>query len=167
MPTNLIVLCSFMGLVNQLSEFTTDIVTTALPLHPLKNPEQTSTWTVDHDEVFNHVKMVLLQPSVLAHSDPTLPVTLLTDASHLHAIGYTLLQDHSKRCTRLVQCGSRFLTDAETPYATIELELLAVVWAMSKCQLYLIGLQHFRLMKDHRPLVPILNAYTLDVTENP
>ncbi|XP_045122967.1 uncharacterized protein LOC123511049 [Portunus trituberculatus] len=67
----------------------------------------------------------------------------------------------------LVQCGSRFLTDAETRYATIELELLAVVWAMSKCRLHLIGLQHFTLMTDHRPLVPILNAYTLDAIENP
>ena len=67
----------------------------------------------------------------------------------------------------MVQCGSRFLTDAETRYATIELELLAVVWAMSKCRPYLIGQQHFTLMTDHRPLVPILNHYTLDAVENP
>ncbi|XP_045120347.1 uncharacterized protein LOC123509838 [Portunus trituberculatus] len=38
---------------------------------------------------------------------------------------------------------------------------------MSKCRLYLIGLQHFTLMTNHRPLVPILNAYTLDAIENP
>ncbi|XP_045121980.1 uncharacterized protein K02A2.6-like [Portunus trituberculatus] len=38
---------------------------------------------------------------------------------------------------------------------------------MSKCQPYLIGLQHFTLMTDHRPLVPILNHYTLDAIEKP
>ncbi|XP_064085391.1 uncharacterized protein K02A2.6-like [Macrobrachium nipponense] len=69
---------------------------------------------------------------------------------------------------RLVQCGSRFLTDTETRYATIELELLAVTWAIAKCRLYLSGLQHFTLMTDHRPLIPILNhIYTLDAIENP
>ncbi|XP_068210325.1 uncharacterized protein [Palaemon carinicauda] len=65
-----------------------------------------------------------------------------------------------------VQCGSRFLADAETHYATIELEMLAVVWAMSKCKLCLAGLQHFTLMTDHQPLILILNSYTLDAIEN-
>ncbi|XP_068207506.1 uncharacterized protein [Palaemon carinicauda] len=63
-----------------------------------------------------------------------------TDASRLNGIGYALLQDHGNGHLRLVQCGSRFLADAETRYATIELEMLAVVWAMSKCRLYLAGL---------------------------
>ncbi|XP_068224072.1 uncharacterized protein [Palaemon carinicauda] len=76
-------------------------------------------------------------------------------------------RDHSNGRLCLVQCGSRFLTDAESRYATIELELLAVVWAMSKCRLYLAGLQPFTLMTDHRPLIPILNHYTLDAVENP
>ncbi|KAG7155102.1 pol Retrovirus-related Pol polyprotein from transposon-like 4 [Homarus americanus] len=52
-------------------------------------------------------------------------------------------------------------------YATIELELLAVVWALSKCKFYLIGLQHFDLIADYRPLVPILNHYSLDAIKNP
>merc|ERR1712015_396675 len=38
---------------------------------------------------------------------------------------------------------------------------------MSKCKLYLIGLQHFTLTMDHRPLIPILNSYSLDAVENP
>lgn len=57
--------------------------------------------------------------------------------------------------------------DAETLYATIELELLASVWAMSKCRHYLVGLFSFSVLMDHRPLIPILNSYTLDVVENP
>ena len=80
---------------------------------------------------------------------------------------YALLPDHERGQFCLVQCGSRFLTDTETRYATIELELLAVVWALSKCKFYLIGLQHFDIITDHRPLVPILNNYTLDAVENP
>ena len=49
----------------------------------------------------------------------------------------------------------------------IELELLAIVWVLSKCRLHLIGLQNFTLMTDYRPLISILNAYTLDTVENP
>ncbi len=49
----------------------------------------------------------------------------------------------------------------------IELELLAVVWAVKiKCHLYLSGLM-FQLVIDHKPLVPILNSYTLDMVDNP
>ena len=80
---------------------------------------------------------------------------------------HALLQDHGRGRTRLVQCGSRFLADAETRYTTIELDLLAVVWALSKCRFHLIDLQNFTLTTDHRPLVPILNVHTLDTVENP
>ena len=44
----------------------------------------------------------------------------------------------------------------------IELELLAVVWATKKCRHYLLGLPHFDIIIDHKPLRPILNDYTLD-----
>ncbi|XP_050705813.1 uncharacterized protein LOC126991118 [Eriocheir sinensis] len=126
-PANLTDFRSFMGLANLLSEFTPNIATAAQPLRPLMSTKRTFTWTADHDEAFNRVKTAVLQPPVLAHFNPALPVILQTDASRLHGIGYALLQDHGQGRTRLFQCGSRFLADAETRYATIELELLTVV----------------------------------------
>ena len=57
--------------------------------------------------------------------------------------------------------------NTETRYANIKLELLAVARAMMKCKFYLAGLQHFGLVTDHRPLVPILNSYSLDTIDNP
>ena len=39
-------------------------------------------------------------------------------------------------------------------------------WAVHKCRLYLAG-QPFALVTDHRPLVPIINKYSLDQVENP
>ena len=134
-PANLTDLRSFMGLVNQLVDFTPDIAIAAQPLRPLMSPKRTFVWTPDHDEAFQRVKLALTSPPVLAFFDPNLPVVLQTDASRLFGIGYALLQDHGGGRLRLVQCGSRFLADAETCYATIELEMLAVLWAMSKCRL--------------------------------
>ena len=166
-PANLTDLRSFMGLVNQLAEFTPEIATAAQPLRPLMSPKRSFTWTPDHDSAFKKVKSALANPPVLAPFEPNLPTILQTDASRLNGLGYALLQDHGDGHLRLVQCGSRFLTDTETRYATIELELLAVVWALNKCRVYLIGLQTFTVMTDHRPLVPILNHYSLDAVENP
>ncbi|XP_066981047.1 uncharacterized protein [Macrobrachium rosenbergii] len=48
-PANLTDLRSFMGLVNQLAEFTPDIAATAQPLRPLMSPKRTFVWTPDHD----------------------------------------------------------------------------------------------------------------------
>ncbi|ROT64574.1 hypothetical protein C7M84_017480 [Penaeus vannamei] len=127
-PSNITDLRSFMGLVNQLADFSPEIAATAQPLRPLMSPKRSFTWTPDHDQAFG--------------------------------------KEHGHGQLRLVQCGSRFLTD-ESRYATIELEMLAASWAMGKCRLYLAGLQHFTLHTDHRPLIPILNHYTLDAIENP
>ena len=40
-------------------------------------------------------------------------------------------------------------------------------WAISKCKLFLTGLQHFTVITDHNPLIPILNNHHLDEVENP
>ena len=49
----------------------------------------------------------------------------------------------------------------------VKLELLAVVWAMRKCRIYLQGLPNFKLIVDHKPLESILNTQTLDMVDNP
>ena len=67
----------------------------------------------------------------------------------------------------LVQAGSRFLSEAESRYAVIELEMLAVAWAANKCKTFLMGLQNFQVITDHNPLIPILNNHRLDEIDNP
>jgi len=52
-------------------------------------------------------------------------------------------------------------------YAGIELEMLAVAWAVTKCRVFLAGLQHFCIATNHNPLIPILNTRCLDEIENP
>ena len=59
------------------------------------------------------------------------------------------------------------MTETESSYAMVELELLAVVWAMRKCQIYLQGLSSFELIVDHKPLESILNTQTLNMVDNP
>ena len=66
-------------------------------------------------------------------------------------------------CNNMTPYGSHFLSDTESHYATVELELLAVAWAMQKCWLFHHGLPELEIVIDHQPLVPILNNYTLDM----
>ncbi len=165
-PTNLVEMRSFMGLVNQFTDFSTCIAAAAEPLRGLLKPKNDFIWTEDHEAAFEKVKKALASPPILAQFDPQLPIMLQTDASRLKGLGFALLQKHGEQW-KLVVCGSRFLSDTESRYAMIELELLAVVWAVKvKCHLYLAGLK-FQLVIDHKPLVPILNSYTLDMVDNP
>jgi hypothetical protein len=48
----------------------------------------------------------------------------------------------------------------------VELELMAVEWAMRKYKLYLLGLPTFTLMIETQALVTILDRYTLDAVNN-
>lgn len=156
-----------MGLVNQLTEFSRTNSSAAQSSCPLMSPKRIFVWTPDHAQTFRRVKEGLSSPPTLVTFDSSLPTILQTDVSRLHGIGYALLQDRGGGHIRLIQCGSRFLTETETRYATTELELLAVARATSRYKFSLTGLQHFQLVADHRPLIPIFNNYTLDAVENP
>ncbi len=166
-PTNLTELRSFFGLVNQLNDFTQEIKGAAAPLRDLLKTKNAFTWLPQHDQAFDAVKATLVKPPVLAPFDPDLPTAIQTDASRLKGLGFVLMQKHDDGW-KLVQCGSRFISDTESRYAMCELELLAVYWAVAKkCRNYLLGLPGFKVVTDHKPLVPILNSYTLDMIENP
>ena len=110
---------------------------------------------------------MLVKPPVLGFFDPKRRTVLETDAARLKGLGFCLRQQDETGNWHMIQCGSRFLTDTETRYAVIEVEMLAIVWAMKKCALYLQGLQQFEVATDHRPLIPILNGKSLQDIANP
>ena len=165
-PQNLTDLKSFFGLINQLSSFSKEISKLSSPLRELLKKDVKFTWLPAHDEAFDAVKHALCKPPILAYFDPRRETILETDASKNYGLGYALLQKHEDQW-KLVQCGSRYLSETESRYAIIELELQAVVWAMNKCKLYLLGMRNFQLNVDHRPLVSILDKKNLGEIENP
>ena len=165
-PANRTDLRSFFGLVNQLSASTNTISTLLTPLRPLLSTKNDFQWSDTHDQAFHTVKASLTVAPMLSFFNMNKPTRLCTDASR-QGLGFVLQQRDTSGTWTLVQAGSRFLTDAESRYAIIELEMLAVAWATLKCHLFLAGLQHFQVVTDHNPLVPILNHHRLDEIENP
>ncbi|XP_043228769.1 uncharacterized protein K02A2.6-like [Amphibalanus amphitrite] len=165
-PENLTDLRSFLGLANQLADFSADIASAAQPLRDLLKQHTVWRWTEQHEEAFKDVKRALVSPPVLAFFDPQLPTKLQTDSARTRGLGFVLQQRHGDTW-KMVQCGSRFLTDTESRYAVVELECLACLWALRKCHIFLAGLPQFDLIVDHRPLVPILNSKRLSEIDNP
>ena len=158
---------SFFGLVNQLSSSTDTISKLLVPLRPLLSTKNDFLWSAEHEQAFTKAKEHLTEVPTLAYFSLDKPTRLCTDASR-HGVGFILQQKQvGTEQWSMVQAGSRFLTPAESRYAVIELELLAVAWAVMKCNMFLRGLQNFQVFTDHSPLVPILNNHRLDEIDNP
>jgi len=164
-PTTLTELRSFMGLINQTTVFTDKIAELAAPLKDLLKKKNEYVWTPDHQAAFEKAREELSNPNQLAYFDHRKPTRLYTDASRLNGLGFVVKQLQDEGHWRIVQAGSRFLSSAETRYAMVELEMLAIAWAMQKARPFLEGIR-FEVMTDHKPLIPICNDYALSDIEN-
>ena len=136
------------------------------PFRPLLQKNSCYLWLPEHEQAFNEAKRRLSSPPVLTYFAVNRPTLLATDASRLHGLGFVLLQ-MVDGIWKPVQAGSRFLTPTESRYAMIELEALGACWAMKKCDMFLQGLPHFKLVTDHQPLIPILNSKGIADVDNP
>ena len=161
-PTDLSSLRGFLGLVNQLGFFVPDLAHMTNPLRLLLKKGIAWIWLPEHQAAFEEVKRALLSSLLVQPFDPALKTELLTDASRLKGLGYALIQRDCLNNIRLVQCSSRSLSSAETRYATIELECLAIQWAIEDCRYYLLGCE-FRVLTDHRPLVGVFEKPLADL----
>ena len=109
------------------------------------------------------MKKLLTSAMVVTPFDPKCPVTVLTEASRLHGLGYTMGHFIDGQF-KLVTCGSKSLTPTQQRYSTIELECLAVHFTITKCSFYLKGADSFTVATDHRPLQGIFKK---DLSEIP
>ena len=92
-------------------------------------------------------------------------------------IGYLLSQKRCKCeeinpycCTggwQTVLAGSRFTKDAETRYAPVELESLAIAWGLENTKHYTLGNQKLIVATDHKPLEKVMGDRQLEDINNP
>ena len=64
------------------------------------------------------------------------------------------LRPQGKLC-HVIQCSLHSLKPADANYTTIELECLAIQWAVEKCQYFLQGCGNFLIQTDHQPLIGV------------
>lgn len=98
------------------------------------------------------IKDAMSRSETLAYFEPTDLTTLITDASP-YGLGAVLVQKQNG-IDRVIAYAAKSLTDTEKRYCTTEKEALAIVWAVEKFHMYLLGLE-FILETDHRALEAI------------
>ena len=156
-PTNKKELQSFIGMVNYLSKFTPRLSELAECLQDLIRINVPFQWGPEHIQAFNSIKQEIIKAPILKYYDSKKPTVLQMDAS-IKGLGACLLQ-----CGHPVYFGSKALTDSQKGYVAIELEALAVSWAMEKFHHFLYATK-FVLETDQKPseaiLAKSLNAAT-------
>lgn len=99
------------------------------------------------------IKTELTSSKVLAHYNPSLPLTLATDASS-YGIAAILSHEFPNGDSRSIAYASRTLSPSEKNYSQIDKESLAIVYGVKKFHQYSFGIS-FLLITDHKPLVTI------------
>ena len=146
MPQNKAEAQQFFGLANFYRQFIEDFARKALPISNLLKKNIHFEWNEACRTAYTTLKNELCSDSVLAFPDFENEFVVYTDASK-YALG-AILQNADGRP---VHFASRALKDAETRYAIVEKELLALVFAAKIFRPYLLG-RHFTIRTDHAPL---------------
>ncbi|UYV72155.1 K02A2.6-like [Cordylochernes scorpioides] len=103
------------------------------PLRVLTQKCMSWSWSEPQEQAFILSKELVTQAPVLKYFDPSLPVTIQSDASD-KGLGAVLLQEEQP-----VAYASKALTNTETRYAQIEKECLSIVFACEHFYQYIAG----------------------------
>ena len=139
---------SFIGMINYLTKFSPCLTELSEPVRELTKEKVPFNWGPEHQESFEALKKELVSAPVLAYYNPRKETVLQTDAS-TKGLGACLLQEDKP-----IYFASKALT--ERGYVAIEIESLAVTWAVEKFHHFLYGC-HFILETDQKPLEAILS----------
>ena len=141
-------------MLNFYRRFISNAASTQPPLHdilsgPRVKGTHTITWTDELCTAFKACKESLAQAALLAHTSPTAPLALVTDASiiTMGAVLQQRVQDNWQPLT-----FSRKLSPAQQKYSTYGRELLAIYETVRYFR-HMIEARHFTIYTDHKPLI--------------
>lgn len=155
-PRNATDVRAFLGLVRYVANFLPNLVSLTSPLNSVttKEAEKDFIWTSVHDECFDAIKQLVTSHEVLTvinHKDMAdNKIFVSTDASDL-CTGAVLMYGPSIKTACPVAFESSQLKGAELNYPVHEKELLAIVRALKKWRINLLGVP-FVVFTDHRTL---------------
>lgn len=149
-PKNLKKLQSFLGLCNFDRRFCDHYSDIAEPLTALLKKNRKWSWSEVENDAFERVKSAFSRLNQLTHPMLDKPFYVNTDSSN-KALGAVLYQynELDERC--VLAYASRLLSPAERNYSATEREALALVWALQKWRVYLLGVP-VKAITDHEAL---------------
>ena len=176
-PKNITDVRSWFGLINQVS-YAFASAERMLPFRNLLKPATPFQWNNQLETLFNESKAIIIEEicNGVVIFDKSRTTCLATDWCK-DGIGFWLLQKHCK-CTsanpaccktgwKVTLVGSRFTSGAESRYAPVEGEALAVVDALKKARHFVLGCRDLIVAVDHKPLLKIFGDRSLEDIPNP
>ncbi|KAH9716154.1 hypothetical protein KPL71_021359 [Citrus sinensis] len=136
-PTSVKGIWSFLGHARFYRRFIKDFSKVAKSLCSLLEHDKSFHFDKECHQAFGELKKALITALVIISPDWTLPFELMCDASD-HSVGAILGQKKDK-VFHSIYYASKTLTQTQINYATIEKELLVVVFAFDKFRAYLVG----------------------------
>ena len=155
-PTDTAGVQRLLGMVQYLEKFLPHLSSVTQPLRELTQKDVEFVWQHPQEKAISELKQMLSRAPVLRYYNPSEPVMVQCDASK-SGLGATLMQGGQP-----VAFASRSMTAAETRYAQIEKELLAIQWACHKFDIYLFGRDVVHVESDHKPLENIFKKNLAD-----
>lgn len=150
-PTDVAAVQRLLGFTQYLSKFLPCLSDVTKPLRELTQKDAVWVWDCPQQAAVDKLKQMVTTTPVLRYYSLQEEVTIQCDASQT-GLGAALLQKDQP-----VAYASRALTTAETHYAQIEKELLAIVFACQHFDAYIFGREHVQVETDHKPLVSIVD----------
>jgi len=145
---------AFIGLAGYYRRHVPNFAEMAKPLTSLTKKEVPFEWTSEQQTAFERLKQILSTEPLLVYPDFSQPFIVACDAS-TKAVGAILLQVRNGEERPIAYC-SRQLNPAESRYSTMELELLALLFATKQFICYIYG-RNFTVYRDHKALKWLLN----------
>ena len=155
MPKTKRQLKSLLGLLSYFRDFLPHYADIAYPLSELtgKGKPDKLTWTSEQETAFQKLRTALISKPVLRPPDMSKPFQLWVDSSQV-AISAILMQRDDNDADNIghaICFSSRKLARREQNFATVEKELLALVYGLLKFKHYLYGTK-VDIYSDHQPI---------------
>lgn len=150
-PKNLVELQRIIGLCNYYRQFSLNHAKYLDPFRKLLSKKHTWEWNDYYSRAYKELKENFVKVIHLSHYDLDRPFYVQTDGSNTGICG-VLYQIDNDGNHRVITIVSRCLIQAEKNYTTTEIELLAIVYAVVKFRVYLMG-RRFNIVTDHQALV--------------
>ena len=154
LPKSIRELRSFLGHVGFYRRFIQDFAIVSKPLTSLLCNEKDFIIKEEGKHAFMELKKSLVEAPILQRPNWDLPFEIMCDASDF-VVGAVLGQRIEKKLTAICY-ASKMLADAQLNYTNTEKELLAVVFALEKFRLYILG-SKIIVYTDHAALKYLLS----------
>lgn len=141
----------FLGLITYVGRFIPHLASKTEPLRQLLKQGVPIQWKEIHRNAFNEIKAAGSNAGYLGYFNRDNKTKLIADASP-EGVDAVLLQENEDGTTRIIAFASKALSQLEKKYFQTEREGLALVWAVEKFKLYLLGVK-FQLITDCKALI--------------